>query len=227
MDAITTAVLFDFGGTLDADGIPWKERVFRLLQDTGVVMARERFDPVFYAADDALVGTIPPTLSFADTVQRLVTGVARALGVDDDAVPAGVAGRFLAEAHERLRANTPLLERLAQRYRLGIVSNFYGNLEQVCDDAGIRPFFGAIVDSTRVGCVKPDPRIFRHALDALGTSAAHATFVGDSLSRDMAGARSVGMRHVWLVSETTPTQGPCCRDDRVIHSLKELEGFLP
>ena len=56
MDA---AVLFDFGGTLDADGITWKERFFRLCLDEGVTIARERFDPVFYAADDALVGGIP------------------------------------------------------------------------------------------------------------------------------------------------------------------------
>jgi putative hydrolase of the HAD superfamily len=223
MDADATAVLFDFGGTLDADGVPWKERVFRLLLDEGVAVARERFDPVFYAADDALVGAIPPTLSFADTVRRLVTGIAGALGVEH-AVADRIARRFLDAALERLRENARHLERLARRHRLGIVSNFYGNLERVCDDAGIRPLFGAIVDSARVGCVKPDPRIFRAALDLLGTSAARATFVGDSLGRDMAGARAVGMRHVWLVADAAAAN-PCCREDRVIRALGELEGL--
>src|SRR5438034_1108132 len=111
-----TAVLFDFGGTLDADGLAWKERVYRLFGEEGVAVERARFDPLFHAADDALA--------------------------------------------------------------------------------------------------------------ALGLGPADATFVGDSLPRDMAGARAVGMRHIWLVSEAAPAQDPCCRGDRVIHSLKDLEGLL-
>src|SRR5262249_15398138 len=51
-------VLFDFGGTLDADGIPWKTRFFHLCRAEGLTADPERFDPAFYAADDALVGTI-------------------------------------------------------------------------------------------------------------------------------------------------------------------------
>ena len=65
-----TAVLFDFGGTLDADGLAWKERVYRLFREEGVAVERERFDPLFHAADDALVGTLSPTTSFDATVAR-------------------------------------------------------------------------------------------------------------------------------------------------------------
>src|SRR5256886_17360775 len=61
------------------------------------------------------------------------------------------------------------------------------------------PLFSVLVDSAQVGCAKPEPRIFLHALEALGLGPADATFVGDSLPRDMAGARAVGMRHIWLV----------------------------
>jgi len=220
------AVLFDFGGTLDAEGLPWKERVFRLFCDEGGVVARERFDPAFYAADDALVGTLSATTSFQATVERLAAGVAAALELADPAVADRVARRFLADAMRTLEGNTRLLRELGRRYRLGIVSNFYGNLTQVCDDAGIRSLFGVLVDSAEVGCTKPAPRIFRHALDALGVSAAKATFVGDSLPRDMAGARGVGMRHIWLVGAEASAASPCCRDDRQIRSLRELEAIL-
>ena len=220
------AVLFDFGGTLDAEGLPWKERVFRLFRDEGAVVARERFDPAFYAADDALVGTLPATTSFQATVERLAAGVAAALELADPAVADRVARRFLADAMRTLEGNTPLLRELGRRYRLGVVSNFYGNLTQVCDDAGIRSLFGVLVDSAEVGCTKPAPRIFRHALDALGVSAAKATFVGDSLPRDMAGARGVGMPHIWLVGAEPSAAAPCCRDDRQIRSLRELKAIL-
>jgi putative hydrolase of the HAD superfamily len=220
----TAALLFDFGGTLDADGVTWKARFFRLCHDEGVVTAPERFDPVFYAVDDALVGAIPPTLSFEDTVGRIAAGLTRALGVADDTVGARIASRFLDDA-PRLGRNTPLLARLSRRYRLGIVSNFYGNLATVCHNSGIAPLFSVIVDSARVGCTKPDPRIFHSALDTLRVTPAGAWFVGDSLARDMAGARRIGMRHIWVAGGADRHESPCCPGDPVVHSLGDLEGL--
>jgi HAD superfamily hydrolase (TIGR01509 family) len=218
-------VLFDFGGTLDADGLTWKARFSRLFEEEGLDASAERFDAAYYAADDALVGAIPTALSFRETVDRLADGVARGLG-GDETMPPRVARRFTEEALEHLRLNAPLLARLSRRYRLGIVSNFYGNLVTVCHNAGIHPFFSVIVDSARVGCVKPDPRIFQRALDELRMRPAETVFVGDSLPRDMAGARAVGMQHIWLAGDGASSEGPCCPGDRVMRSLRELEGLL-
>jgi putative hydrolase of the HAD superfamily len=200
--------------------------VYRLFRDEGAAVARERFDPAFYATDDALIGTLSATTSYRATVEHLSAGVAAALELADPDIAARVARRFLSDSLRTLDANTPLLRGLSRRYRLGIVSNFYGNLAQVCEDAGIRSLFDVLVDSAEVGCTKPAPRIFHHALDALGVSAAKATFVGDSLPRDMAGARGVGMRHIWLVGAEATAATPCCRDDRQIRSLRELEAIL-
>jgi putative hydrolase of the HAD superfamily len=122
--------------------------------------------------------------------------------------------------------NTRLLSQLAGRYRLGMVSNFYGNLATVCDELGLRPYLGVIADSTDVGWTKPDPHIFRHALDELGVTAAEAAFVGDSLARDMAGARGIGMSHIWLVGGSVTPSAPCCPGDPVIHSLDDLRELL-
>ena len=223
---MNSAVLFDFGGTLDADGVTWKERFHRLFEAEGVRTEPARFDPVYYAADDALVGTVPETLSFHDTVRRVADGVARALRPHDEALGARVAARFLADAHACFEANAPVLERLARRYRLGIVSNFYGNLETVCDNAQVRRYFGVIVDSARVGLSKPDPRMFVTAVEALGIEPRRAVMVGDSLARDMAGARAAGMAHIWLTPAPERQGRPCCPGDRVIRSLRDLEGIL-
>jgi HAD superfamily hydrolase (TIGR01549 family) len=220
------ALLLDFGGTLDADGLTWKERFFRLWHAEGAAGSRETFDPVFYAADDALVGAVPRTLSFEDTVRRLTASLAAALGVRDAGATERVAARFLADAHHHLRRNQALLERLRPRYRLGIVSNFYGNLDTVCHNVAILPLLGVIVDSEQVGCSKPDPRIFLTALARLGVTPADAIFVGDSAARDMAGARALGMRHIWLTGEPAPPGGPCCPGDAMIHSLADVEALL-
>jgi putative hydrolase of the HAD superfamily len=230
------AVLFDFGGTLDADGIAWKERVYRLFHDDGLAGTPSEFDPIFYAADDALVGTIAGTLSLGDTVVRLFRAVAGGLGLlapEREAIR--LASRFLADSRARLQANAALLRRLAARYRLGIVSNFYGNLATVCDEVGLRPYLTTLVDSEVVGCRKPEPAIFHRALVHLGVEPAAAVFVGDSLRRDMAGACRIGMPHVWLTPAPAPGSagdsahagGPCCPEDDVIHSLAELEELLP
>lgn len=223
---MTRAVLFDFGGTLDADGIPWKSRFARLCADERLLTAPEHFDPVFYAVDDALVGAIPPTLSLADTVSRLARSLAGALGSSDESTGERIAQRFLADARRHFERNAPILRRLSRRFRLGIVSNFYGNLATVCHDAGINELCGVIIDSTHVGCVKPDPLIFKHALDALAVTPADAIFVGDSVPRDMAGARGVGMPHAWLAGDRPTSDGPCCAGDPMLRSLMELEGRL-
>jgi len=78
-----------------------------------------------------------------DTVARLAQGVTDGLGVGDSTLAGRVAMRFLDGARERLDAGAHLLDQLSRRYRLGIVSNFYGNLATVCHEVGLlrAPFF--------------------------------------------------------------------------------------
>lgn len=220
------AVLFDFGGTLDADGVAWKERFHDICRDEGVDLTPDAFAPAFYAADDALVGTISTTLSLDDTVRQIADGLAAAIRPGDAALGPRIAARFLAETRAQVARNLPMIERLAERYPLGIVSNFYGNLPAVCDNLRIRPFFRVIVDSTQVGLSKPDPRIFRRAVEELGVSLADSVFIGDSPTRDMAGARDVGMRHVWVAGANAARAATCCPGDHAVQSLSEVEALL-
>jgi HAD superfamily hydrolase (TIGR01549 family) len=206
--------------------VTWKERFFALWRAEGAADSPEAFDPVFYRADDALVGAVPITLSFEETVRRLTANIASGLAVGDERAIARVADRFLEDANRHLRRNRALLARLGARYRLGLVSNFYGNLETVCHNTAIRSLFGVIVDSVRAGFSKPDPRIFMRALDGLGVAPLDATFVGDSAARDMEGARALGMRHIWLIADPPPPGGPCCPGDAMIHSLTDVEALL-
>ena len=221
---VTAALLFDFGGTLDADGLPWKERFQQLYRASGVDPGDEAFDAAFYAADDALLGALPPGCGFRETVARLAAGVSAGLMVSDWNVTTRVAQGFLDASLARLSDSERVLARLHRSYRLGLVSNFYGNLAEVCAEAGVAAHFDVMVDSTRVGFTKPDARIFRHATAALGVDPAHVTFIGDSPTRDMAGARGVGMPHVWLTGQDSPK--PCCAGDRVIPRLADLERVL-
>src|ERR1700690_1056317 len=194
-------LLFDFGGTLDADGIPWMERFHEYYRAEGLTMSVEAFAPFFYPADDQLVGTISREADLSATVAELIANLEAGLDREkagDVARARRAAVRFLGAAATNFLRNRPLLERLSQRYRLGIVSNFYGNLEAVCEGAGLAPLFGVLVDSQRVGAEKPDPAIFRAALEPLGAVPERTLFIGDSLRRDREGARRLGMDFIWI-----------------------------
>src|SRR5262245_21576452 len=71
MNGPIKTLLFDFGGTLDADGVAWKERFHALYRAEGLDLDGEAFAPAFYAADDPLVGGLPPTTDLSGTVYAL------------------------------------------------------------------------------------------------------------------------------------------------------------
>jgi putative hydrolase of the HAD superfamily len=207
--------LFDFGGTLDANGVAWKERFYAYYRAEGLDIAADGFESSFFAADDALVGRLAPATDLAGTVHALVANIEaelarRGVPVDKAGIPNGrnngdramrVASRFLVEASAAFARNRPVLETLGKRYRLGIVSNFYGNLEAVCQSAGLASLFAALVDSHCVGAEKPEPAIFHAAFKKLRAKSETTVFVGDSLRRDCEGARRAGMRFVWMVPQ--------------------------
>ena len=109
---------------------------------------------------------------------------------------------------------------------LGIVSNFYGNLPSICRETGLSDYFKVVIDSGRVGFQKPDANIFLAALNELGTSPDRSVFVGDSMKRDMRGAKELGMRHIWVVGKNYRNDPPCCPGDLVVSSVMELEKIL-
>ena len=222
------ACVFDFGGTLDSDGRTWQDRFYPIYLNQGVEVDRETFRQAFYYSDDTLIGKRALVDSdLRETLESQVSLVLSYLGLAmDEQRKDRIVGSFLEDMVQTVERNRGLLNRLSSRFRLGIVSNFYGNLERVCEDLGIRAFFEVLVDSTRVGAMKPDPRIFQKALEKLGIAPEQGLFVGDNQLRDMAGARAIGMPHVLLVAPCADAPQPCCPNDWIISSLLELEALL-
>ena len=228
MEPIET-LLFDFGGTLDADGVAWKERFHTLYRAEGLDIAADAFAPIFFAADDPLVGSLSSTAGLSETVTALATnleaeltrrgaGTKDARTVNEQNRGQRVASRFLLEASAAFARNRPILEALKARYRLGIVSNFYGNLEAVCRSAAIAPLFGVMVDSQCVGAEKPDPAIFHVALETLHATPETTVFVGDSLRRDREGARRMGMRFIWIAPQNVQAAETLASAEPPIHA---------
>ena len=116
----------------------------------------------------------------------------------------------------------PLLERLKPRYRMGVVSNANGSVVRKLTRLGLARHFDAILDSHTEGVEKPDPRIFRIALERLGARPEEALHVGDFYHVDVTGARSAGIRAVLLDPAGLHGDKDCDR----IRSLEEFEQLL-
>jgi putative hydrolase of the HAD superfamily len=96
-----------------------------------------------------------------------------------------------------------LLGRLSAKQRLGLVSNFtyapviYAGLRKL----GVNQFFNAVLVSDEVGWRKPHVEIFEEALRRLKIQAEEAVYVGDSPLEDIKGAKSSGMKTVFVPSQ--------------------------
>lgn len=110
----------------------------------------------------------------------------------------------------------PALDALeASGLRVAVVSNFTHSLPRILDELGIASRFDAVVYSWKAGFAKPDPRIYRAALDALRVAPGEAAMAGDSEAHDVAGAIAVGIRGFLLDREREPGPGR-------IRDLREL-----
>jgi len=106
------------------------------------------------------------------------------------------------------------------------VSNFYGNVRRVLEEAELAPLLATIVDSGAVGVRKPDPAIFALAVRRLGCEPAEVLYVGDSFEKDIVGAHAAGLRTGWLTGAVErPCGSPECVDVR-LRRLADLEPLL-
>lgn len=104
--------------------------------------------------------------------------------------------------HAELKAGAwKLLDDLrAAGKKLALVSNTPPTSGIILDRLRLRERFDTIVFSCDVGFLKPDPRIFQYALDALGVRPVNAVIVGDKIRTDILGGAILGMRSI-LVEE--------------------------
>jgi putative hydrolase of the HAD superfamily len=120
-------------------------------------------------------------------------------------------------------AHEVLAELQGRGYRLAVVSNAEGQVEKDLRAAGFGPYLELVVDSHRVGVEKPDPGIFRLALERLSLEPAAAVYVGDVYAIDVVGARAAGLQ-ACLVDPAGAYPGADCPR---LGGLEELLGLLP
>jgi putative hydrolase of the HAD superfamily len=219
-DAIPATVLLDALGTLVELERPWPHLVDELAA-RGVVVGEDvaraamLAEMAYYRAhhDEAV-----DWATLKDLRRRCAAVVQEqlqtALPLDD------VLDALLGAIRFRAYPEVPgVLARLrAGGARLAVVSNWDVSLHDVLERTGLRALVDAVVISAELGAAKPDPAIFRAALDRLGATATEAIHVGDSVEHDIAGARAAGLEAVLVARNGAEAPAGL----RVVASLDEL-----
>jgi putative hydrolase of the HAD superfamily len=125
------------------------------------------------------------------------------------------------QSWREVRGATALLLALRPQVRIGIVSN---NLAREQHDklrfCGFDRHLDAILISEEAGVAKPDPAIFRQALERLSAGAEETVMIGDAWATDIAGARAAGVRAIWFNPAATPRP-------EAWHDVEEIQALEP
>jgi putative hydrolase of the HAD superfamily len=86
-----------------------------------------------------------------------------------------------------------VLKKLRKRFQLAVISNFDGRLRLILQHLGISKYFAHVFISSELGADKPDPEIFRRALNLIHLNANEVLHVGDDPERDWKAAAAAGV----------------------------------
>lgn len=118
-----------------------------------------------------------------------------------------------------------ILIKARNKAKTGLISNAYDVFEQQerIKHAGIFDLFDIVIIAGEIGIFKPDPAIFLHTLNRLGTSPDKSLFIGDSVTYDIAGAKSAGMKTVLFNQHRKKKDHPA---DYIVHDVDELNSLI-
>lgn len=167
----------------------------------------------------------------------MVEGVNYILENIDVYLPSDVKTTLIRRFEEALWENPPTLKEgvietlkaLRPRYKLGMISDSGATpgrvLREALQELKILYFFSSTVFSNEVGFCKPNRVIFEASLNDLGVKPHEAVHVGDLLHTDMAGAKAMGMKTIW-VTTIEPPEAVKWKPDYEVTELLQLIPIL-
>lgn len=199
------AIFFDFGDTLASTNPPYLIRLALAFRDCGYHVSDDDFESAYLKTDYEVHkkylerGTISPLeyreWFFPKLCKHLsLEGESRIIR---ERIRAALRG--IDYTRSALPGAIELIELLKDRgFILGVISNNDGTTQEKCEEVGIKNYFDIIADSTNLGFVKPDSRIFQFVLEKLNISSSEALHIGDLYGSDVLGGLNAGLDVIWL-----------------------------
>ena len=128
---------------------------------------------------------------------------------------------------EKLYEEAPaIIKALSQKYELGIIANQLDGLKERLQAFGLLKYFKYIISSWDVQLMKPDIRIFEHALDKANCRPQEACMIGDRLDNDILPAKALGMKTVWIKQGFGALQKPLSKSEEADYTINNLTELL-
>jgi putative hydrolase of the HAD superfamily len=201
-------IIFDYGGTIDTNGLHWSEVIWQAYQALEIPVGKETFREAYKVGERTLAQDlrVKPIHNFWHVLRLKAEVQTQWLFDNGYLLDAGQLPRYVSGiadwcyAYAQTATNTarPILKKLSERYPLILVSNFYGNIVYVLEDFHMKELFSSIVESAVVGVRKPDPEIFRLGVGQTGFRTEEVVVIGDSYDKDIAPATALGCHTIWL-----------------------------
>lgn len=199
-------VIFDYGGTIDTNGIHWGEVIAEQYRLAGVEINRDLYRNAYVHGERSLAKA--PIITPDDTFHTLLRKKIaiqfehlRELTQSQQFTP-GLADRIADGCYnkvkETLATSRAIVEQLSKQYPMVLVTNFYGNMPVVLKEFGLAGYFNSIVESSIVGIRKPDPALFALGVNALQLPAEEIVVIGDSYRKDIYPSLTLGCKTIWL-----------------------------
>jgi HAD superfamily hydrolase (TIGR01549 family) len=227
------AIMFDFGGTLDTNGVHWSELFWQIYNEYNIAISKKDLDEAYVYADMKIyeIKDIKSFNIYQIILQSLFHQFKYLVekGKIFKLAPSllwRMSNRTYDIVWENLIKRKALLLELKANFKLAIVSNFYGNLTDVCSEFGYDKLFDVIIDSGIVGIRKPDPDIFILAFNNLGVKSTETIMIGDSYDRDIIPSKKLSCTTIWL--EGRSWYKPVRTDfaDFIISNLEDLRFII-
>ncbi|MDR0895506.1 MAG: HAD family hydrolase [Prevotellaceae bacterium] len=228
------AIAFDFGGTIDSPFLHWMDIYLKIyVEQMRLPLTPENFREAYIYAEQMMERhhLVQPTCSLYETqhikvqlqFRYLLQHETIDLPVDEREAIFKCAAQLVTDyASGYVAAARPVLETLHRSYTLLLVSNYYGNIAKIASDLDIASFFYFITDSTIAGVRKPDPELWRLAIEQAGFTPAEVAVVGDSYKNDIQPALTLGCQVIMGIPAHAVTRpNVCC-----VRRLEELPSLL-
>lgn len=225
-------IIFDYGGTLDTHGIHWSEMFWEAYQYFHLPVDKENFRKAFVYSERYIPNVIKHDFGLEKTYKTQIYYQFKYL--ESNNLLSGfsylihdkMVSHLVRQVKKNIEITKLTLEILEKDYTLGLISNYYGNVEKVLEELHILKHFKEVIDSTIVGVRKPHNEIFEIALNKLGAKANETIMVGDSYVNDITPAKLLGCKTIWLKGKGWSEVEDTSNADFIIQSLEQLQGVI-
>ena len=167
-------IFFDIGSTLVDESAVYENRIEEITQSNNI--DKNEF--------------VAKVIECAQTSPKPIVSAAEDYGVN---VPA-----WRHDLEVLYPDSKEVLQRLSQKYKIGIIANQDFGTEQRLTDFNVHQYINLVIASAEEGVAKPDLRIFQIALDCADCKPEEAVMVGDRIDNDIIPANKIGMTTMWI-----------------------------